>query len=361
MQIRNIGIYFFIIAFLATLFALFTLYAPFLMNLLIAFLLFIATQSIYDILLKSIKSQFLSACIMVLGLLIICIAPIFYVLLNLANFATNLNLGNFQNFLLDTQNYLIASSKSLLEYLPEILQKEINNYLEQLHSIQWGDILKRAFTIIATASKNSLSFLSDTFFILIFLFFFYFYYKSFKAYLLRLIPFNPEKLKAIYAEVSAVINVVFYSSIISMFLQGFLFGLLMLFYGYNAYLLGVFYGFASLVPIIGGTLVWLPVAGYEAYLGNYANALIISLYSIIVIATLADNGVKPFIIAFINRVFIKTPVKINEMLIFFAIIAGLTSFGFWGIVLGPTITALFIALLRIYQHLLQDHKENFKD
>ena len=45
------------------------------------------------------------------------------------------------------------------------------------------------------------------------------------------------------------------------------------------------------------------------------------------------------------------------MLIFFAIIAGLTSFGFWGIVLGPAITALFIALLRIYKTMIQPYEE----
>lgn len=119
-------------------------------------------------------------------------------------------------------------------------------------------------------------------------------------------------------------------------------------------MLGVFYGFASLVPVVGGGLVWLPIAGYEVYLGNYSGAIIIMFYSIIVIAILADNGVKPFIIGFINRVLIKTPLKINEMLIFFAIIAGLTSFGFWGIVFGPAITALFIALLRVYKGLYQE-------
>ena len=81
------------------------------------------------------------------------------------------------------------------------------------------------------------------------------------------------------------------------------------------------------------------------------------MYSIIAIATIADNGVKPLIISFINRVLIKTPVLINEMLIFFAIIAGLTSFGFWGIVLGPAITALFIALLRIYKTMIQPYEE----
>ena len=182
----------------------------------------------------------------------------------------------------------------------------------------------------------------------------YYYGGALGQYFLGLIPIQPTYVKSLYEEVSAVISVVFYSSIFSMLLQGALFGILMAFLGYNALLLGVFYGFASLVPVVGGSLVWLPVVGYELYLGNYSYAILITLYSIIVIATLADNGVKPFIISFINRVLIKTPLKINEMLIFFAIIAGLTSFGFWGIVFGPAITALFIALLRVYKILYQD-------
>lgn len=354
---RNSGIYFFLIAFVLTLLALFRLYAPFLMNLLIAFLLFIATQGIYCALLKRLKSQLLVSALMVLILITLCFVPIFYILLSLANIATNLDLGNFQNFLLDTQARLTLFSKDLILYLPDIIQNEMNTYLEQLHAINWGDILKQGLNLIAKASKNSISFVSDTLFILIFLFFFYYYGNTLGGYFLELIPLNSTQTKSLYREVSAVISVVFYSSIFSMILQGTLFGILMLFFDYNSYLLAVFYGFASLVPVIGGSLVWLPIAGYELYLGNYTNAIVITLYSIIIIATLADNGIKPLIIAFINRVLIKTPVQINEMLIFFAIIAGLTSFGFWGIVLGPAITALFIALLRIYQTLLNSNKD----
>ena len=353
---RSGGIYFLFIAFVLTLLALFKLYMPFLMNILIAFLLFIATQGIYCTLLKYLKSHFLVASLMVLMLITLCFAPIFYILLSLTDLATNLDLGNFQNFLLDTQTRLVLFGKDLLSYLPNVVQNEVNAYLEKFHAINWGDIVKEGLNLIAKASKNSISFVSDTLFILVFLFFFYYYGNTLGHYFLELIPFDSTQTKSLYNEVSAVISVVFYSSIFSMILQGTLFGILMLFYGYNSYLLAVFYGFASLIPIVGGSLVWLPVAGYELYLENYTNAIIITLYSIIIIATLADNGVKPFIITFINRVLIKTPVQINEMLIFFAIIAGLTSFGFWGIVLGPAITALFIALLRIYKTLLSSNK-----
>ena len=354
---RNGGIYFLIFAFALSLWALFALYAPFLMNLLIAFLLFISTQNIYYSIVKFLKSPLLASSIMVLGLVTLCFLPIFYVLLNLTNMATTLDLGNFQNFLLDTQMRLSSFIKDLLIHLPAAIAKELSHWLEQLHAIHWGNLAKSSINIVAKASKNGFQFLNDTLFILIFLFFFYYYGKRLGHYFLHLIPFDHKQTESLYEEVSAVISVVFYSSIFSMLLQGTLFGILMLFYGYNAYLLGILYGFASLVPVVGGTLVWLPIAGYEVYLGNYTNAIVIALYSIIAIATIADNGVKPLIISFINRVLIKTPVLINEMLIFFAIIAGLTSFGFWGIVLGPAITALFIALLRIYKTMIQPYEE----
>ena len=69
----------------------------------------------------------------------------------------------------------------------------------------------------------------------------------------------------------------------------------------------------------------------------------------IVCAVLIDNVIKPILIGLINKKVLKTSVRINELLIFFAILAGLTNIGFWGIILGPAITALFISLLRIYR------------
>ncbi len=38
------------------------------------------------------------------------------------------------------------------------------------------------------------------------------------------------------------------------------------------------------------------------------------------------------------------------MLIFFSMIAGISQFGFWGIIVESTITAFFIALLRLYEN-----------
>ena len=75
------GIYFFLVIFALTLLALLKLYSPFLMNLLIAFLLFIATQNVYYVILKYIKSPLASTFLMTLLLIILCFLPIFYILL----------------------------------------------------------------------------------------------------------------------------------------------------------------------------------------------------------------------------------------------------------------------------------------
>ena len=106
--------------------------------------------------------------------------------------------------------------------------------------------------------------------------------------------------------------------------------------------------------------MWIPLVGYELFLGDYNAAFFIALYSLIFIAFVIDNLVKPLIIKLMTTKILKASLQINEMLIFFAILAGLSAFGFWGIVLGPIITALFIALLRVYKKIIFPFREDFE-
>lgn len=93
--------------------------------------------------------------------------------------------------------------------------------------------------------------------------------------------------------------------------------------------------------------MWLPFTLFELSVGNTQNALFIALYTVVVISLIADTFIKPVIIKIINKKLIKPEDKINELIIFFAIIAGLSTFGFWGMIIGPAITVLFLTLLRI--------------
>ena len=161
-------------------------------------------------------------------------------------------------------------------------------------------------------------------------------------------PIATKEIKEIFNEVSNTMSVVFYSTIVNMVLQGVLFALIVGLYGYDWALFGVLFAFASLIPIVGGALVFVPLCIYELSVSGWINAIIIAVYTIVVISTLTDNFIKPLIIKFISRKLIGDETRINELLIFFSMMAGLSSFGFWGIVLGPAILTLFIASFRVY-------------
>ena len=77
----------------------------------------------------------------------------------------------------------------------------------------------------------------------------------------------------------------------------------------------------------------------------------IALYTVIVISTIADNFIKPLIIDILKER-LQTDQNnrhhIHSIVIFFSIFAGLSSFGFWGMIIGPAVTTLFLTLLYIY-------------
>lgn len=353
------GIYFFLGALCLSLIALFALYRPFLINICVAFLIFLCTQSIFVELRKRLKSELFSALAMSLGLLICCFSPLLYFGITLAsfsgdvsaNFATFSGIQGAGDFLENLDIAINNNINALSNALPEAISEHLGQWLQiaqdKISQIDFAAISKNILNLSMSIGKSGAVVIKDFFFIIIFLFFFYFYGAKLGEFFLNAIPIDRKRIIGLYKEVSGVMGVVFYSSLLTMLLEGTLFGICAAIFGYSGIFFGLLYGFMSLIPLIGGIIVWGPLVIYELYLGNIANAIIITSYSLIIIATLADNFIKPIIIAFINRI-LKTPLVINELLIFFAIFAGLASFGFWGIIFGPAITALFIALIRVY-------------
>ena len=102
--------------------------------------------------------------------------------------------------------------------------------------------------------------------------------------------------------------------------------------------------------------MWLPIAVYESTT-SLTNAIIIAVYSVLMITVIADTFIKPMIIKYINKKVVKTPTTINELLIFFSIVAGLSTFGFWGMIIGPAMVTFFISIML----LLKKYSEDFKD
>lgn len=109
-------------------------------------------------------------------------------------------------------------------------------------------------------------------------------------------------------------------------------------------LLGAATGLAAVIPF-GITLVWLPVAIGLAADGDWGRAIFVACWNIFVVG-LIDNVLRPL--------FISGHSKIPFILVFFGVLGGLAKYGLLGLVLGPVILAVLLALWRTARESLSD-------
>lgn len=327
--------------FLAVLFAIVKLYEPFLMIIAIASLLAMATYTLNLKLYQFSRNRYLSAILSTIFLSVLLFGPIVYTLTTIGNIVNHFDFSMIDK----VQSYLRAQEYRLPAPLA-FLQSPLDDFIDTFNIAQ---LSTNALSYLGSVGKNSAEFLKDMFLIVVFFFFALLNGKDLIDYFKSVMPIDASEVNFVFSEVTNVMSVVFYSILLSAIFQGALFGFIGAYFGYDGLLLGIFYGFASLIPIIGGVLMWAPLCALEVAHGNTVSAIVIAVYSIVVISIIADTFVKPLIIKYINNKMVKTPAVVNELLVFFAIFAGLTTFGFWGMILGPAITTLFISLLKLYK------------
>jgi predicted PurR-regulated permease PerM len=105
----------------------------------------------------------------------------------------------------------------------------------------------------------------------------------------------------------------------------------------SAAMLGFFCGLASIVPVLGCSLVWAPVVIYEIAAGAYAKAAAVGIWCGIATVVI-DNVVRPAVA--------REHVQLHPLTIALSIIGGTRAFGALGIILGPLVISLLLAVLR---------------
>jgi predicted PurR-regulated permease PerM len=93
------------------------------------------------------------------------------------------------------------------------------------------------------------------------------------------------------------------------------------------------------IPMIGGGLVWLPLGLIRILTGNILNGILFLVVSGLFISLL-DNILRPM--------FLKDRIQLHPLIIFFAILGGVSVFGFNGLILGPMIVILFLTVLDMF-------------
>ena len=97
---------------------------------------------------------------------------------------------------------------------------------------------------------------------------------------------------------------------------------------------GVLMAFLSLLPAVGASLIWGPVAIYFLATGATGQAAILTAYGICVIG-LVDNLLRPLLVG--------KDTKLPDYVVLISTLGGMALFGLTGFVIGPAIAALFMA------------------
>jgi len=325
-----------LVLFVLGLFAAYSIYKPFILPIVVAILLALATTNVTRKITEYVKSKKIATAIMTLLMILLILAPIAYIATTGIKYATNFDFNSL--------NTILEKAKELLKDIPYI-----SSYAKEYLTIEKIQPIVQDVTIyIGTLGSKGIGFIKDSFLVVIFYSFIVYNQDRVNQFLRNIVSTNSVSRLRMVDEVSSTMEIVFYSIIVTAIFEGFLFGSFISFYGFNGLFLGFIYGFASLIPVVGGLIVWLPVS-LLAWSKIDANAAItIALYSIIVISIIADTFIKPIIIKLIKEKLLRSTTKIDELLIFFSILAGMGSYGFWGMILGPAITTFLIATTKTY-------------
>jgi len=308
----------------------------------IAALLAISTSNIQNFFEQKLNSKMAAALLSSFLLAVLFFGPFAYILTTMTMMLKSLDMTTLSGF--------DAFIKSKMINPPHFLDFLKPYFAEMIQEVDIKSLAGKAIALTGKIGAFSVGFVKNAFLIVIFYFFAQYHSGVIVNFLRRIVQMSESDSMILSRELSSVMSVVFYSILVTAAFEGVLFGIAVSFFGYDGIFYGILFGFASLVPVVGAALMWVPFMSYEFYLGHTFNAIFIALYTIIVISIIADTFIKPIIIKEINKKLLsENDAKLDSLVIFFAIIAGLASFGFWGMILGPAITAFFLAILKVFE------------
>lgn len=159
-------------------------------------------------------------------------------------------------------------------------------------------------------------------------------------YLKSLSPFSEEIDDKFFEYSKGITSSVLYGVVVVGVFQGIIVGLsLFLFKVPNALLLTLLAIAASIIPIFGPFLVWLPVVIYLLMAQNTFQA--VGVFAFGIVASSVDNLLRPLIVSRRTRM--------PTSLVFLGMIGGFFLFGILGFLIGPLVLAYLLIFLELYR------------
>jgi predicted PurR-regulated permease PerM len=164
--------------------------------------------------------------------------------------------------------------------------------------------------------------------------------QEFIDYLKSILPFSKDVQEKLLKATKDVTASVLYGQVIIGFVQGLVAGLGFFLFGAPSPMLFMILAIiAGVLPIVGPSIIWIPMAVYLLATGNNVASIGVVIFGIASI--IVDNVLRPMVIS--------KRVMMNSLLALLGTIGGLIFFGVLGLVLGPLIIAYLLIFLEVYK------------
>jgi predicted PurR-regulated permease PerM len=158
----------------------------------------------------------------------------------------------------------------------------------------------------------------------------------------RVLPLDPRHTRALVLEFRDVGRSALIGTMTTALIQGVLGAA-----GYamgglpHAALWGLLTAVASFLPVVGTAVIWVPVSLHYAATGQYGLAAFEGAWGLFLVVGIGEYVVRPWLVGQRG--------KGQPLLMLVAALGGIQVFGLAGIVVGPVLMSLFLAILRIYE------------
>ncbi|MBW3003975.1 AI-2E family transporter [Candidatus Woesearchaeota archaeon] len=341
--------YFIIALFIIIAYFSYLLIKPFLTPIILSMVIAYIFYPVYKHLLKVVKSKNVASLLMAIAIILLISFPVYYVAKTTTNEVLvtylltkqKLSAGFGDSKCDDTSNMFC----NLANFANDAYANPKNKYY-----VQTGLEKLRTYTVDLTTKlivgipKLALN-IFLTFFILFFLFR---DGKDLMARFKNVLPLKRKHKKRIFIKLNETLYATIFGTLITALIQGAVAGVGYYMFGVTSPVLwGLLTAFFALIPILGTSIVWVPmglyflVSGYIDGNGSVIGKGVgILVYGALVIS-LIDNFVRPKLIG--DRA------KVHPVLVLLGVLGGIAVMGITGIVIGPIVLALFVTFIKMYE------------
>ncbi len=327
--LENYYNWFFIVIALLIIIASFILIKPFITAILTAFVLTYIFYPLYKRTENIIKNKSIRSFILLTLITIVILS----ILLLIVNLLINESVTLYHSIrtvdiekLSDSISNILGENIDLNLYYKEIANKGLNFILVSLSNF--------AFTIPQKAIN-----LFVIFFIM------YYLFKEGENIIIKLkenLPIKRDHSEAIIKKFSDVMYATIYGIIVTSIIQGILGTIGLFIFNVNSPIFfGLIMTIAAMFPYFGTSIVWVPASLIKLFNGDLFNGFGLLIYGILIIG-LVDNIVRPKLISQKTRV--------HPIIILLGVLGGLKLFGFVGLILGPVLLSILVAIVQIYNY-----------